>query len=82
TTMFLLLLSLFFHVSSESSRVSKCNEVSFSSFTSNFGSIKRIERLSLSGTLSAFHVEFAMDDDTFQPLLQSNGLPLVSCPSM
>ncbi|GMS95790.1 hypothetical protein PENTCL1PPCAC_17965, partial [Pristionchus entomophagus] len=43
----------------------------------SIGGTKRIERIAVSGIIPAFHVDFSVDDDSYEPLLQSNGLPLL-----
>ncbi|GMR62646.1 hypothetical protein PMAYCL1PPCAC_32841, partial [Pristionchus mayeri] len=76
TQMFLLLLSLSFLVpSSGMSRV--CNEVSFSSRVASWRELQRVERIAVASTTTAFHIDFAVDEDSFQPLLETNGLPLL-----
>ncbi|EYC05490.1 hypothetical protein Y032_0081g1403 [Ancylostoma ceylanicum] len=57
--------------------LSECSDVSFSATVAALGSLKRIQRISISGHISAYTVEIAITDGEFDLVYQNNGNPMV-----
>ncbi|KAK6749032.1 hypothetical protein RB195_001570 [Necator americanus] len=72
--LFYLLLELLFLVTNV---LSECSDVSFSATEATIGSLKRIQRISISGHISAYIVEISISDNEFDTVYQNNGNPMV-----